>query len=279
MPWFDEWPPPTAGTTLVPFPFQAANIADAQQKAGTGVTVSGPYTSLGQAENAKPPTTQPVPTSGGPTGTPGGPPLKDPAAVRIAVVQFAVAQVGKPYVWGGDGPPQSTGFDCSGLTYEAYLHAGVTIPRVAAGQQSAGTVVDQSNLQPGDLVFAGTPAFHVGMFIGNGEICVSDHPGVNVRTRTFVPSEWTGGFRSMVAGGIVLTGFPGSGIISGGFGALHALEGLVALVKWFTPQHVERAGKIALGILIIAGALVIMNRKKIEVAAGKAAKAAEVAAL
>ena len=87
-----------------------------------------------------------------------------------ALVQIALAQVGKPYVWGGNGPD---GFDCSGLVvYAARKALGLTMPRVAADQAFAGVHVDFANLTPGDLVFyANTyqPGIsHVGIYIGDG---------------------------------------------------------------------------------------------------------------
>jgi len=87
-----------------------------------------------------------------------------------ALVQVAMAQVGKPYVWGGTGPD---GFDCSGLTLFAARKAlGVTLPRVAVDQFKAGVAVEPDALQPGDLVFYAntytTGISHVGIYIGGG---------------------------------------------------------------------------------------------------------------
>jgi cell wall-associated NlpC family hydrolase len=87
-----------------------------------------------------------------------------------AIVQAAMAQVGKPYIWGGTGP---VGFDCSGLTlYAARKALGVTLPRTAAEQFAAGVAVAPDALQPGDLVFyANTYTVgisHVGIYIGGG---------------------------------------------------------------------------------------------------------------
>ncbi|MBN9743591.1 hypothetical protein DMP23_21350 [Amycolatopsis sp. A1MSW2902] len=91
-----------------------------------------------------------------------------------AAVGYAAAQVGKRYVWGGKGPDA---FDCSGLMLAAWAAAGVGIPASTVGQVTAGHAVpDQSQLQPGDLVFIpgalGTPARprHVGMYAGAGLI-------------------------------------------------------------------------------------------------------------
>ncbi len=85
-------------------------------------------------------------------------------------VQQALAQLGKPYVWGGVGP---TGFDCSGLTMTSWAAAGVAIPRTAAAQSTTGIPVPGlASLQPGDLLFIagsnGTAAKpgHNGMYIG-----------------------------------------------------------------------------------------------------------------
>jgi peptidoglycan DL-endopeptidase CwlO len=82
-------------------------------------------------------------------------------------IQVARAQLGKPYVWGAGGPDS---YDCSGLTSYAWGHAGVSLPHSAAGQQGMGSSVAQSDLQPGDLVFFGSPAYHVALYIGDGMI-------------------------------------------------------------------------------------------------------------
>jgi len=80
-------------------------------------------------------------------------------------VQVALAQQGDPYVYGAAGPDT---FDCSGLTSFAWAAAGVSLPHNAAAQQAMGTPVPSDQLAPGDLVFFGSPAYHVGMYIGNG---------------------------------------------------------------------------------------------------------------
>jgi cell wall-associated NlpC family hydrolase len=87
------------------------------------------------------------------------------AVSSSAVVAYASNFIGTPYAWGGNGP--ST-FDCSGFTTYVFKHFGISLPRTAAGQQGVGTAIAQSNLQPGDLVFFGSPAFHVGIYVGNG---------------------------------------------------------------------------------------------------------------
>lgn len=87
------------------------------------------------------------------------------AAARAA--NYALAKRGSSYVWGATGPNT---FDCSGLTQWAFKQAGVSIPRTAEAQQGSGTAVSRANLQPGDLVFYGSPAYHVGIYIGNNQM-------------------------------------------------------------------------------------------------------------
>ena len=91
-----------------------------------------------------------------------------------AVLNLAAKQLGKPYVWGAQGP---SSFDCSGLTYYVYKNAaGVTLPRVSSDQSRYGTTVSKSNLKAGDLVFFDTSGSnngavsHVGIYVGNGEM-------------------------------------------------------------------------------------------------------------
>ena len=85
------------------------------------------------------------------------------------VVNAALAQVGKPYVWASSNP--SVGFDCSGLTSYAFRQAGININRIAADQYSNGTPVSKDNLVRGDLVFFsyGGGIGHFGLYIGNGQ--------------------------------------------------------------------------------------------------------------
>jgi cell wall-associated NlpC family hydrolase len=94
-------------------------------------------------------------------------------------VQWALKMRGVPYVWAGESPQ---GFDCSGLMQWSYAHAGVSIPRTAAAQQTQGSPVDAADLLPGDLVFQGNPAHHVVMAIGGGQCVSAPHTGARVRT-------------------------------------------------------------------------------------------------
>jgi cell wall-associated NlpC family hydrolase len=106
------------------------------------------------------------------------PSYSGPASGRASVaLQFAYAQLGKPYVYGGAGP---SSYDCSGLTMEAWAAAGVALPHSAAGQQAMLPSVSFSALEPGDLVFYGAPAFHVAIYIGGGQIIQAPHTGAYV---------------------------------------------------------------------------------------------------
>jgi cell wall-associated NlpC family hydrolase len=90
-----------------------------------------------------------------------------PSGDVAAVLETALAQVGDPYVWAGSGPD---GFDCSGLTSYAYAAAGVALPHSSRAQSQMGVAVSRSELQPGDLVFFGSPVYHVGIYVGNGKM-------------------------------------------------------------------------------------------------------------
>lgn len=98
--------------------------------------------------------------------------------VTGAVVAFAEAQLGKPYVYGASGPDA---FDCSGLVLRAYQSGGIGLPRTSQEQWSAGPRVAQDQLAPGDLVFFDPDPFgrpgHVGIYAGNGTMI--DAPNSN----------------------------------------------------------------------------------------------------
>lgn len=95
------------------------------------------------------------------------PNLPAPTAAAQTAINTALSKLGDPYVWGGTGPDQ---FDCSGLMVYSYAKAGVSLPRTAASQQAAGVAVPSSSWQPGDLLFEGSPAYHVVMYLGNGKV-------------------------------------------------------------------------------------------------------------
>lgn len=90
-----------------------------------------------------------------------------------SVVSFAKSKLGKPYVWGAQGP---NSFDCSGFTYYVFKSkAKITIPRTSSAQSKYGTYVSKSNLRAGDLVFFDTNGSnngnvsHAGIYIGSGK--------------------------------------------------------------------------------------------------------------
>ena len=94
-------------------------------------------------------------------------PLPPMSARAKIAVDAALAQQGKPYVWGAAGP---SSFDCSGLTMYAWGRAGVSLPHQSAQQYGYGTHVpaDLAYLKPGDLLFFYSPIHHVAIYIGNG---------------------------------------------------------------------------------------------------------------
>jgi cell wall-associated NlpC family hydrolase len=98
------------------------------------------------------------------------------AAARRAV-QFALDQVGKPYVFGAAGPGS---YDCSGLTMAAWQHGGVSLPHSAADQYNYGHHVNRGDLQPGDLIFFYQPIGHVTIYIGDGLMVSAPTEGENV---------------------------------------------------------------------------------------------------
>ncbi|HEX9529517.1 MAG TPA: NlpC/P60 family protein, partial [Acidimicrobiales bacterium] len=109
--------------------------------------------------------------------SPGGSDYGPVPAGAGGAVEEAKRQLGKPYAYGGAGPDS---YDCSGLTMWAWGHAGVSLPHSAADQYSVTTHIPVSALQPGDLVFYGSPPHHVGIYVGSGQMIDALHSGTNV---------------------------------------------------------------------------------------------------
>ena len=110
-------------------------------------------------------------------------------------VDWALAQVGTPYIWGGETP--GVGFDCSGLIQAAYKVAGISLPRVAQDQYDGTAKLGSGNpVEPGDLIFFGggpSDVTHVGIYVGNGQMVDAPHTGADVRveaTPTTPGASW-----------------------------------------------------------------------------------------
>jgi peptidoglycan DL-endopeptidase CwlO len=104
-------------------------------------------------------------------------PLPPPPPGAAGAVEEARRQLGKPYAWGGSGPDS---YDCSGLTAWAWGHAGHPLPHSSSAQYDETTHIPVSDLQPGDLVFYGSPPHHVGLYVGGGQMINALHAGTNV---------------------------------------------------------------------------------------------------
>ncbi|GGL93282.1 hypothetical protein GCM10010129_41310 [Streptomyces fumigatiscleroticus] len=131
---------------------------------------SGTGTGTGSGSGGKP---------GAGVGTGGG---KTTGGAAAKALDFALAQIGKPYVWGAVGP---SSYDCSGLTSAAWAAAGHPIPRTSQAQWQGLTHVSLSSVQPGDLIIYYSDATHVGMYAGDGQIVHAPRPG---RTVTLAPA-------------------------------------------------------------------------------------------
>lgn len=118
------------------------------------------------------------------------PPAPNGSAVSIAI-DYAYAQLGKPYIFGGSGPD---GYDCSGLTKQAYAAAGVYIGTHSSNNQynlmaAQGRLVPLSQMVAGDLLWysdGGDPGgdkYHVTLYIGDGQMIEAPYEGQPVRIR------------------------------------------------------------------------------------------------
>ena len=137
---------------------EAAQRAAAQQSSGGGSSDAGGSSQSGAA-----------------------PPYASNVAAQA--LEYALAQLGKPYVWGGTGPDS---FDCSGLAMRAYESAGIDLPHFAAFQYQASHPLTYGQLQPGDLLFWATNAndsntiYHEAIYLGGGKMVQAPKTGWNV---------------------------------------------------------------------------------------------------
>lgn len=132
----------------------------------------------------------------------GGGPAGAPTQAAAVAVSYALAQLGTPYRWGGEGPG---GFDCSGLIEAAYQAAGLELPRTAQQQYDAGPPLPPGQpLQPGDLVFFGPDpgqVGHVGIMINATEMVDAPHTGAVVRVESYQWGDYLGATRPAAANG------------------------------------------------------------------------------
>lgn len=169
---------------------RAADRLRARQDADAHRTTPTTRTSTSASTGTRRPSTTPSgpsrtsPAAPAPTVPVGLPPAPSPAA-GVAVGE-ALRQLGRPYVFGTNGPDT---FDCSGLTQWAWAKAGVAMPHYTVSQFRAFPRVALDQLQPGDLVFFNVDLGHMGMYIGNGQLVQAPRTGevvkitpVNART-------------------------------------------------------------------------------------------------
>ena len=103
------------------------------------------------------------------------------AASSDDISLYAISLVGSPYRLGGTSP--DTGLDCSGFVDHVFRQiAGIRLPHDSRAISEATQSLDQSALQPGDLVFFNTlnQAFsHVGIYLGDDRFvhAASSHTG------------------------------------------------------------------------------------------------------
>lgn len=129
----------------------------------------------GSAGNAEPASTPAPATAGGAVDP------QAPLPQRARAVEAALAQLGRPYRYGGTDPAR--GFDCSGLVHYAYAQAGYRAPRTTGQLWRTATPLRVEHLRPGDVVFfaAHDKPTHVGLYVGSGEFVHAPSSGKRVR--------------------------------------------------------------------------------------------------
>ncbi len=114
-----------------------------------------------------------------------------------AAIDFARAQLGKPYRWAAAGPAS---FDCSGLTMRAWQQGGVSLPHYSVAQYAQSMKVALGELRPGDLVFFASGSdyrsiYHVGLYVGGGQMIEAPYTGESVRVSSIYRASLFGAAR------------------------------------------------------------------------------------
>ncbi|MFI5794665.1 NlpC/P60 family protein [Streptomyces sp. NPDC051677] len=117
---------------------------------------------------------------------------RKPSKEGEQAVRYAVRQIGKPYEWGAEGPRS---YDCSGLTSEAWGHAGTPIPRTSEEQWARLTRIPLTRLRPGDLVIYFPEATHVAMYLGGGKVVQAPRTGEKVKVTPIAAQPVLGAVR------------------------------------------------------------------------------------
>lgn len=172
------------------------------------------------------------------------------------VIANALRQVGKPYVFGEDGP---TSFDCSGLISYAFGLVGISLPHNAAAQQKRVSRIASQDARPGDLVFYGSPAHHVALYLGDGRQVAAPHSGTNVQVQKVSSGATYGrvgglGIGSTIPGGIVGTaaGYTGAALQNASF-SVDDLIGQARGVSLQVGATLAGLAVIGLGLYVLVG--------------------------
>jgi peptidoglycan DL-endopeptidase CwlO len=168
---------------------KAAQLAAAQLAAAQVQPLAAPQ--AGQQAQQNQQTQQQDAVNTPPASTPAPVPVTNSATAN-SVIANAKQYLGVPYVWGGSTP---SGFDCSGFVSYVYRSVGISLPRTSRAQQNVGTRISLSQVQPGDLVFQGSPAYHVGIYIGGGQYIHAPQTGDVVKIASFNPSKFSSASR------------------------------------------------------------------------------------
>ena len=119
----------------------------------------------------------------------------DAATIEAKALSIAASKHGDPYRYGAAGPNR---FDCSGLTYYAFKHAGKSLPRTAQAQYNSVQHISKAGLRPGDLVFfhSGSYVYHVGIYAGGGKVWHAPYTGSYVKLeKIWTSAVWYGRIR------------------------------------------------------------------------------------
>lgn len=170
-------------------PFVIVNTAPPTTTPPPTAPTTAPTTTPIATADFAPPTTVPRLTYVEPTAEPPAPHER-----ANEVVEFARAQLGVPYLWGGEGPADG-GFDCSGLSLKAWEAVGVSLTHQSQIQWKQTARVAKADLAPGDLVFFGAPIHHLGIYIGDGKMIEAPREGKNVRISSINRRDLVGGGR------------------------------------------------------------------------------------